>query len=203
MSENLEQIRYLAANYSRLQGLRSVPVGIFVALTGIWVALPAGQDGDLAVPLLLMLAGAVAYFLVDRYYARSFGQVYASSKNRMRETVFSLLFGLLAFGAFLLDSAEIMPINAFGLVFGIGLFLDTARPAFSWKETPESFVMLGLMVIASLIPGLGLAWWQWFGIQVPLAGMLLLAGILIMATGIIGHLRLSRTLAKIQEGLHA
>jgi len=205
MSENLNQIRHIAANYSRLQGLRSVPVGVLAVATGVWVSLPAGQDGDLAAPLVMIAIAALAYFLVDRYYARTFGQVYPTGKERNREIFVSVLMGVLAFLAFLFDTADILPISAFGLVFAAALFIEFSRSfgKLSFQSAPEAFIAPILVGVAALLPALGIFWWQPLGFQFSLAGMLVLVGALMTISGIIGHLRFTRLLAHLREAGNA
>ena len=205
MSENLNQIRHIAANYSRLQGLRSVPVGVLAVATGVWVSLPAGQDGDLAAPLVMIAIAALAYFLVDRYYARTFGQVYPTGRERNREIFVSVLMGVLAFLAFLFDTAEILPISAFGLVFAAALFIEFSRSfgKLSFQSTPEAFIAPILVGVAAFLPVLGIFWWQALGIQFSLPGMLVLIGVLMTVSGIIGHLRFTRLLAHLGEADNA
>lgn len=205
MSENLSQIRHIAANYSRLQGLRSVPVGVLAVATGVWVSLPAGQDGDLAAPLVMIAIAALAYFLVDRYYARTFGQVYPTGKERNREIFVSVLMGVLAFLAFLFDTADILPISAFGLVFAAALFIEFSRSfgKLSFQSAPEAFIAPILVGVAALLPALGIFWWQPLGFQFSLAGMLVLVGALMTTSGIIGHLRFTRLLAHLREAGNA
>lgn len=205
MSENLNQIRHIAANYSRLQGLRSVPVGVLAVATGVWVSLPAGQDGDLAAPLVMIAIAALAYFLVDRYYARTFGQVYPTGKERNREIFVSVLMGVLAFLAFLFDTADILPISAFGLVFAAALFIEFSRSfgKLSFQSAPEAFIAPILVGVAALLPALGIFWWQPLGFQFSLAGMLVLVGVLMTISGIIGHLRFTRLLAHLREADNA
>ena len=205
MSENLAQIRYLAANYSRLQGLRGVPVGAFVVAAGIWVNLPVGQDGDLGAPLVMIVIASLAYFLVDRYYSRTFGQVNPTGKERNREIFVSVLMGALAFLAFLFDTAKILPVSVFGLVFAAALFVDFSRPfgKLSFQSTPEAFLAPILVGLAALLPALGIFWWQALGMQTSQAGMLILIGVLMTISGMIGHLRFTRLLAGVQEARNA
>lgn len=205
MSENLAQIRYLAANYSRLQGLRGVPVGVLVAAAGIWANLPAGQDGDLVPPLVMIVITSLVYFLVDRYYVRTFGRVNPTSKERNREIFVSALMGVLAFLAFLFDTGKILPISLVGLVFAAALFIDFSRPfgKLSFQSAPEAFLLPILVGAAALLPAIGIFWWQALGMQTLLTGILVLTGILMAISGIIGHLRFTRLLASVQEARNA
>jgi hypothetical protein len=205
MSENLTQIRHIVANYSRLQGLRGVPVGVLAAATGIWVSLPVGQDGDIGVPLVMIVIASLAYFLVDRYYARTFGQVNPTGRERNREIFVSVLGGVLAFFAFLFDTAEILPISAFGLVFAAVMFIEFSRSfgKLSFQSTPEAFLVPILVGAAALLPAIGIFWWQALGMQFSLPAMLVLIGILMTISGIIGHLRFMRLFASVQDARNA
>jgi hypothetical protein len=188
-----------------LQGLRGVPVGLFIAAAGIWVSLPVGQDGGLGVPLVMVVIAGLAYFLVDRYYARTFGQVNPTGAERNREILIALLLGALTFFAFLFDTAKILPISVFGLVFAGAMFTDFsrsfARPSF--QNTSETFLAPILIGVAALLPALGIFWWQAFGLQSSEAGMLVLIGVLLTISGIVGHLRFMRLLATVQDAHNA
>ena len=48
MNNRYTQIQFIAANYSRMQGLRAVPVGLFTASAAFWTE---KQPGDLTIPL--------------------------------------------------------------------------------------------------------------------------------------------------------
>jgi hypothetical protein len=205
MSENLAQIRHIAANYSRLQGLRSVPVGVFGAASGIWLSLPVGQVGDLGAPLVMIVIASLAYFLVDRYYARTFGKVKPTGKERSREIFLSVLGGVLGILAFLFDTADILPVSFLGLVFAAALFFEYSRSfgKLSFRSIPEAFIAPILIGVAALLPALGIFWWQALGIQFSLPGMFVLIGVLMTICGIIGHLRFMRLLASVQEAHNA
>lgn len=205
MSENLAQIRHIAANYSRLQGLRSVPVGMFIAAAGIWANLPAGQDGDIGPVLVMIVIAALAYFAVDRYYARTFGQVKPTGKERSREIFLSVLGGVLGIFAFIFDTADILPVSFLGLVFAAALFFEYSRSfgSLSFRSIPEAFLAPILIGVAALLPALGVFWWQALGMQFSLSALLVLIGILMTIIGIIGHLRFTRLLARVQEAHNA
>jgi hypothetical protein len=207
MSDNLDQIRFITANYSRLQGLRSVPVGIFISLAGIWSNLPAGQDGDLAAPLLMMVLGIVVYIAIDRYYARTFGQVTQTSAERTREIITAVFFGLLAFVSFIFDTSETLPISTLGLVFAAGMLMDLWRVGRHGKNGqvvyPEAVTGAALITIASLLPLAGFQWWQLLGMKTSPAGLLLLVGMVMVLIGLFGHFRFIRSLKKLEEGIHA
>ena len=201
MSEKLAKIRFITANYSWLQGLRMVPVGIFIGLAGVWVSIPAGQDGDLVPPFFMMVFTVIAYVYIHRYYTRTFGQVDPTGKERNREIFVSILMGILAFFAFLFDSAEILPISVFGLVAAAALAVDLLRTVGkeSLINVRESIIIAALIALASLVPLAGFFWWELFGLNSSTAGVMVLMGVLMIVIGIVGHLRFTRLLAEVRE----
>jgi len=84
----LERIRYVAANYEHLQGLRKVPLRIFmlvvvslIVLSLVWTAVGDGAFptpyalGSLALVFLLFVAGIVAPHFISIRYERRYGTV--------------------------------------------------------------------------------------------------------------------------------
>lgn len=207
MSDNLEQVRFITANYSRLQGLRSVPIGIFIGLAGVWSSLPAGQ-GDLGIPLIMLVLAALAYIGVDRYYARTFGKVTITNRERNNEIIVAILFGIVALAGFIFDTSGILPISTWGLVFAAGLLVDFWQSAGKLGNNgrgphPEAVAGAVLVAIASLLPLAGLQWWKLIGIQSSPAGLLILMGLLMILMGLFGHFRFIRSLKKLEEGIDA
>lgn len=76
-SGRLAQIRYVTANYSQLQGLRLVPLGVALLLaTPLYAGWHFAQSGLLLALWLLPLAvGLGLHRLVGAYYARTVGRV--------------------------------------------------------------------------------------------------------------------------------
>lgn len=198
MPSHYTQIQFIAANYSRLQGLREVPVGILVAAVSVWAMYNHGPTADLTVPILLTVGAALLYWLIDRFYSNTFGRTQQTAKMRLWEISASILFGLLALLAFWLDTAE-LPFSALGLVFAAALFEDYWRAVHSIKERsfrlyPENAIAASLILVVSLLPLTGLAWWERLGLQSQVLSMLTVVGIVITFAGIWGHLRIVRIL---------
>ena len=213
MPHNLSKIQYITINYSRLQGLRSVPVGILLGLTGIWVILPAGQDGDLGLPLIMMAFTGLAYFAVDCYYARNFGQVTQTAQERGLEIISALIFGVLAFLSFLLDTRKTVPINFFALVMAAALFFpnflrygfyklqkspNTAAANALALHPGDLLAGLGLISIG-LLPLSGWHWWEAFGFKEAFPALLIVCGLLVTITGVSGHIQFTRSLKGLEE----
>jgi hypothetical protein len=200
MNDRYVQIRYMAANYSRLQGLRTLPIGMLLIYVSIWSLYNQGSTADLGTPILVAIAAALLYWITDRYYNHVFGQVKPSSGNRKWEFIVSVILGVLAFLAFVLDTARFLPISVLGLVFAV-CFLEylwrTDRS--EWKKVflffPENVVAAAVLTIISLLPLIGISVWEAIGIQWQLVGVLMTVGIVIIITGVWGHIRMTRTLS--------
>lgn len=196
MRNQYAQIRFIAANYSKLQGLRQVTVGLWVASVAVW---SMDHQGDLGVPILLTLAAVLLYWLIDRFYVNTFGRIRPTAKMRLWETTASVLFGVLALLAFWLDTARDLSFSAVGLVFAAEWFEDFWRathsvPRRSFRLYPENLLVACLILLLSLLPLTGLTWWQILGLPAQVPGILVVIGILLVVAGIWGHIRILRVL---------
>jgi hypothetical protein len=203
MQDRLSQIQFVTANYSRLQGLRAVPVGILAVFVSVWTLYNQGPTANLNVPILVAIMTALLYWLTDRYYNQTFGQVQRTSRQRTIEIVASIGFGALGLVAFALDTSGLLPISTVGLVFALSFleYFSRANPA-DWKKIftrfPENVVAAILIVILSLLPIFGIFWWNALGIKSQVIGILLIVGAVIIVTGIWGHVRLVRALSVVE-----
>jgi hypothetical protein len=196
MQNRYTQIQFIAANYSRLQGLREVPVGMLVIFASVWAIY---NQGDLSTPLLAVIGTILLYWQINRYYVSTFGRIQQTAQVRKWEMSASILFGLLALLAFWLDTAQDFPFSAVGLVFAGALFEDFWRATSSIKERsfaiyPENLLVAILVLMLSLLPVTGLVWWNMIGMRTQVLGMLLIIGILLVFAGIWGHVRIVRAL---------
>ena len=200
MKDHYLQIRYMTANYSRLQGLRTVPIGMLIIYVSIWSLYNQGPTADLGTPILVAIAAALLYWVTDRYYNRVFGQVKPSSGSRKSEFIVSVILGVLAFLAFVLDTARVLRISVLGLVFAV-CFLEylwrTDRS--EWKKVflffPENVAAAALLTIISILPLFGISVWEAIGIRWQVVGVLMTVGIVVIITGIWGHIRMTRALS--------
>lgn len=199
MKDRYSQIKFLAANYSKLQGLRVIPIGLLCLFVAIWDNTRQGQlDG----PLTALLVTILFYWLIDRYYNRAFGQVKQTSSQRRREAVTSIAFGILAVLAFALDTAEIIPVCALGIVFAAALLVDwlAVRSVRSKAPIafPENFTAAILIFIVSILPLFDITWWKGLGINSQVTGVFMIVGIVLILTGIWGHIRVTRDLRLVE-----
>lgn len=203
MQDGFSQIQFITANYSRLQGLRAVPVGVLAVFASIWALHNQGPTADLGVPILVALAVALLYVLTDRYYRHTFGQIKRTGRQRTIEAVGSVFFGVLGFVAFVVDTAEVVPVSCIGIVFSLSFLEYFSRTAPSeWGKIvnrfPENIVAAILMFVISLLPLFGVSWWTALGIRSQVVGVLMIVGIVIILTGIWGHIRLVRALSSME-----
>ena len=200
MKDRYHQIRYMTANYSRLQGLRTVPIGMLIIYVSIWSLYNQGPTADLGTPILVAMVAALLYWIIDRYYNHAFGQVVPSSGKRTGEFIVSVILGALALLAFVVDTARVLPISVLGLVFAV-CFLEylwrTDRS--EWKKVvlffPENIAGAALLTIVSILPLFGISVWEAIGIQWQLVGVFMTVGIVIIMTGIWGHIRMTHALS--------
>lgn len=149
---DLERIRYVAANYGRLQGLRKVPLGLVILslVALLLVALAWPVEEDLIVPVgyaVLVLAAILAvflgafllYFRISGYYERRYGLVRQrfSRVPLRRKALYWMMFVAVALGGSLAL-----------------LLLGAAMLAAYW---PERRFRAHYVVMAALIVGIGLA----------------------------------------------
>lgn len=197
MKSRYSQIQFLTANYSRLQGLRMVPVGAVVLFVAIWIN---ARQGDLGGPLLAVAGAILLYWLTDRYYTSVFGRVIPTPLQLRRELVVSVTFSVLAMLAFMFDSAEILPISALGLIFAGALFVDFWVATRSVRGDaialfPENFVAALVILAFSILPVFGISWWESAGFKSQVNGILAMDGLVLIVAGIWGHIRVTRDLS--------
>lgn len=193
------KIQSITANYSRLQGLRGIPVGALLFFVSFWAISNQGPSADLTAPLLATAIAILAYGIIDRYYKNAFGQVRRTRSQRTREVVVSVLFLPAALLAFWADTANDWPFSAIGLVFFAAMVLEYVGAASTVKQTLfnnwENLAAGFVILVSSLIPLV----WQWLGVRSQVIGVLMVVGVVMVLAGIIGHIRIVRALPLREE----
>jgi hypothetical protein len=196
METDLTRLRFIAANYSRLQGLRAVPVGAFVMLITLWAAF---HPGDLGPGIPITVICILSYWLIDRYYASSFGRVSRGKRAAWLEAAVSIGFSILALLAFALETSLKPPFSPVGLAIAGALLADywlASRSAGTQtlRYYPENVISAALIAVMSLLPLTGWAWWKLVGIHSNLLALMVFVGLLMMVAGIWGHFRFTRSI---------
>lgn len=193
--EHLKRVRAVTANYSYLQGLRLVPMGLVL----IWLAalgadwLPGLAPGD-PLPAFLSLGLAVlGVWLIGFYYMRTFGRVQIARAACRRDLVFCLAWtgGLVV--SSLVDARLQPPVSTFGLT-SAGLLVG-----WWWiSGCFRSHYLFGAAVVAAIscLPLLGLLPASPFTVssEALLNPLLGLWGLVYIIGGLFDHWLLVRTL---------
>ena len=193
----VKQVRFVATNFYNLQGLRAVPLGLCLVLICFWANSLHEQARNFLVPVSSLIGALIILFAVDRYYLHTFGQVQRTPESLRLEWLFSIIGGILALGAFLLDVLFKLPVSTLGLVFAASLLADYIRITWLVKGRFLLYYPLGaiLMAVVSILQLLGVShWWQTIGLKNHLLGIAMAVGLFTVFAGIWGHIFLASTL---------
>ncbi|RPI31206.1 MAG: hypothetical protein EHM70_12030 [Chloroflexota bacterium] len=201
--QDAQKIRFLAANYSNLQGLKAVPLGLLMLLVVYWANAQRGPArGSLVIPVLLGLGAAGLYTWIDHYYKTHYGQVVSTPQQKRAEVIFGVAGGVIALAAFIADMTLELPLSLIGLIFAGAFIFEYLRVSRQRKSTYLFAQMLAGFVIVlavNLLPLLGLSgWWAAIGMRSHFLAVLAVAGVVMLASGLSGHLYLSRQLPALE-----
>ena len=198
---NKSKIQSITIKYSRLQGLRNLPVGALLLCVSIWEAF---RPGDLGVPFLGTVAAISLYVLIDRYYKRIFGQVQQTRRQKNRERIISFIFAVVALMSFVADSAEIVPFSLIGLVFGFAFIFEYLQVTMKIKPVfclncLENLAAGIVFLLLSFLPLAGVTWWLWLGFNSQMQGILVSVSCIIILIGLFEHIRIANLLPLTEE----
>lgn len=201
---DLKKIRFITANYDRLQGLKAVPTGLLLFLISLWANAQTGRARDLSLPLAIFLCGIFLYALIDRHYRRNYGRVEQPPKFLWMDVVLSTAAALVALGGFSLDISSVFPISFYALIFAVMLLFDYIRMVrrtggMSLGTFPPALVFIGLMALSAFLPMAGKETWKEIGFRSPYFPVYGLNEILILVYGIVAHLYLAGAMPSIRE----
>jgi len=188
-AQDLKRVQYITANYASLQGLKMVPLGL-------WLCLGAARSfGWLPwyTPILSLLALCLActlWLLISFWYTRAFGRV-RSTTQRARQVLWTgIMIVIVSFPWLLIsgfvDAALQPPVGVVGLTAAALLVLW-----WSVGRLQKHYVVVAVLIaIVSLLPLLGII------SKDKLFGGLLSAtfGTLLIISGVLDHLQLVRNL---------
>ncbi|MFN2299224.1 MAG: hypothetical protein ACK2UB_10270 [Anaerolineales bacterium] len=196
---DLEKIRFLTVNYSRLQGLKAVPSGLLLFLTVLWVNAQTDRPENFGLPLTAFFAAVVLYILIDRYYRKTYGSVEPAGHAHGMEWILAAGFAVLAVGAFIVDMRQWIPVSVFALIFALGLLVDYLRMIrLAGSRTavlfPAGWLSITLMAASAFLPLLGESALGAFGFRSALLLVYAVCGVITMVYGAAGHFYLVRFL---------
>jgi len=202
--KDLDQIRMITLNFSTLQGLKMVPLGLLLTVVSLWANSGTGPRRDILFPGACMVAGFFLYYLIRGYYARVYGTVRPTAAMRRNEIIRGLVGGIVGLAAFLADVTYKLPVSFIGLVLGLASLGEHLWLSRQTRVRIEP-VIIGVTVLIttlSLLPLAGVDWWQPLGIRSRLVGICVITGILFVALGIWEHNRLVKLLPLPEEANH-
>ena len=199
-AKGLRRVRYVTINYASLQGLKMVPLGLWLWL---WAAGEAGwwpwRNGwNPLLGLLALPPALVLRLVVGAYYARVFGRV-RSTSQRMGRTLFTGAMLIVVGFPWLLisgcaDAGLQPPVSVLGLTAAglLALWCSTGR------LHRQYLVAAALIAVVSLLPLLRII------SRDRLFGGVLCAtfGTVLVVGGVLDHLRLARSLNPLPEASH-
>ena len=196
--QNIHKTRFLAANYSNLQGLKAVPLGLLLLAVVLWANGLRERAEDLSLPILFSVSAAALIAWANRFYRAHYGRVESTPRQRKTEWAIGVAGGIIGLTAFFLDTLVRLPISMVGLVFAAAVVTDYLR--MQWYAPgrylfPLALVSFLILLTASILPILGGgAWWRWLDLRGQLYGVLFVAGVVITLNGLIGHFYLAHQL---------
>lgn len=195
----IRRIRFIAANYSRLQGLRILPIGLLLFAVTFWTTLQRGPaPRPILIPLILSASAAGLYVLIDRYYKKVFGQVVQAPRGHL-DWIVSIGGAAAGLGALFVDMNFHLPFSALGLVIAIAFLVDylmLVRITEVWYMPFWPAFSL-FVAIFSLLPLFGLTgWWRMIGVQTQLLGVLLASGLVMLIASVASHLYFTQVLSR-------
>lgn len=196
--QDIQKTRFLAANYSNLQGLKAVPMGAMLLGAVLWANTLRGPASDLTFPLLFSAAMLLLAWGVQRYYQTRFGRVEGSARQRRLDLLMGAGGAIVGLAAFLADVNLHLPFSCLGLLFAASFLAEywrmqqLARGRYLLWNT---LAYATLLLVISLLQLLGMdGWWQWLGLRAQLFGVLVIASLTIMVAGLVGHWNFVRQL---------
>ncbi len=194
--EDVKKIRFLTLNYSKLQGLKSFPIGLLLLVTVLWANVQHGPARNLTLPLLFGIGAAILYWWIDRYYKIRYGRVDSTSRQKRVDFFTAVLGGIAGLAAFITDTTYHLPVSMVGLVFVVAILVEYLRirrlvkSAYSlWQMIISMSIVLG----ASLLPLFGLKnVWQGIGLRSHLFVVLVVTSIVLMVMSLVGHIYFTR-----------
>ena len=191
--KDLNQVRMITANFSTFQGLKAVPIGLMLLVITLWANFQSGPaPRELYFPGGCVVVGSFLYWRVSRFYTRTYGSVSPTRNQRRGEWIRGFICGAAGLAAFWLDVSLNPSLSLLGLVFAGSILAEYVRLTWKVKGTILRYfpVFILLLILLSVLPVLGLQWWEAVGIISLLYGVCIVAGLAIIVIGVIAHIML-------------
>ena len=204
--KDMSTVRMITANFSSLQGLKMVPLGLLLLLVSLWANALTAPARDFLFPGACMAAAFFLYWLIARFYSHTYGTVSPTRQQRNHEYLRGLVGGVIGLAAFLIDVYLRPAFSATGLMLAGVIAAEYVRLTRGMRWMPWWFVpnLLAFLLLVglSLLPLAGVIWWKAVGIKALLVGVAAFSGALFMLIGVLAHILLARWLLPSREGPH-
>jgi len=191
-----QRVWFITFNYSNLQGLKAVPLGLLLLVVVYWANSQHGPASNLTLPILVSLGAAILYWWVDRYYKTHYGRVERTSKQARTEVIIGILGGIVGLAAVYVDLTHPYPVSMVGFVFALAFVVEYRRihrqrkvAYLLWQMVIGFVIVLGV----NLLPLFGLdGWWQALGLRSHFLAVLVVTSLVMVITGLCGHVFFAR-----------
>ncbi len=189
----LEQIRMITSLYNKLQGLKMIPVAIYlfgIALyrSELWHWFTIWNPLSTLGLLVLCIAG---YLAIDKYYKRNFGRVTSKSPEQIAEWMLPGLLAVLLIAFGYIEFYAVLPLSLSCLVISVILFYFYREE----RSLRQHYLFWSIIVfLMGILPIFGL----YSPSQVYLMGpdaqiSLVVLGVVLLSAGLIDHSKLVQT----------
>lgn len=189
--QNIQKTRFLAANYSNLQGLRTVPISLLLLLVVLWANTQRGPASDLTLPILFCAGAILLTWFIQRYYQSHYGKVETTPRQKKVEIILGVGGSVVGLAAFMADTGLHLPFSCIGLTFSAAFLIEFGR--LRWLEQGRyllrnALIYASILFVVSVLPLLGFTdWWNVIGLRGQLYGVLVIASVLMLVAGLFGH----------------
>lgn len=194
---DLRELNVLQEHYLEMQGLRKVPIGLFVLfvcglqveeLASWWPSLEAWMP---YVGITVFGVAVWCFWSIGGYYERNFGLTLESSPTKNREAlVWSCVLASMMF-----TLAEIEPISPANLAAGVAMSWIVVSYFLTGKLWPHASVLMALVMTMFQIQIIESSFPLW-GFTLTLLAML---GVVLAWGGVFSHSQLVKTLGPVPE----
>lgn len=192
---DLKRVRYIAANYRGLQGLRMLPWFLWMLALCAINPLTGLPQGRFDYQLLIVVPGIVVPWLLSRwigsYYDRTFGRVVSLKRGTSVEWLAGAAAVIVAYVGFFVDSMQRLPLSVTGLIIAATMFVGWWM---SGRFSLHSAILAALLAGISLLPLTGIPsgghWMRLFGGF----GLPILLAVFLSVNSVVSHLVLVRNL---------
>ncbi len=196
--QDVRQIQFMTIYYSKLQGLKSVPVSLLLLLTCLWVNTQHGPARNFILFAGFALGCILLYWGIDRYYQRRYGKVENSPQQKRADYYAGILGGLAGLAAVYVDFTYRLTVSMIGLVFTAAILADYLRIYRKGKKAYylwQLIICSGVILVADLLPLLGVKY-LWFGTgwRAQFLAFLVIVSIVMLVAGVCGHIYFIRQL---------